>query len=77
MENNKRKSNLTSCEVGSSCPLSPGKVMGDSFLVDQNSEMRIVGQLSEEAGPCPDHAFLVLEVRDPPNHTCAERLLGG
>ena len=51
--------------------------MGDLFLVDQNSEMSIVGQLSEEAGPCPDHVFLILQVRGPPNHTRAESLLGG
>ena len=28
--------------------------------------MRIAGQLRQEAGPCPDHIYLILEVRRPP-----------
>ena len=39
-----------------------GKVIGDSFPEDQKSKMRKAGQLREEAGPCPDHVFLIPEV---------------
>ena len=42
------------------------KVVGDSFSMDQKSKMTIAGQLREEAGPFPDHVFLLLEVRRPP-----------
>ena len=42
------------------------KQFGDSFSTDQNSKMRIAGQLKEEAGPCKDHIFLVPKVRRPP-----------
>lgn len=42
------------------------KVVGDSFSMDQKSKMTIAGQLSKEAGPCPDHVFILLEVRRPP-----------
>ena len=40
-----------------------GKVIEDLFPRDQNSKMRIARQLREEAGPCPGHIFLLLEVR--------------
>ena len=43
-------------------PHTQHKAIGDSFPVDQNSKVRIAGQLRLEAGPCPDHIFLVLEV---------------
>ena len=43
-----------------------GKVIGDSLSKDQNSKIRIAGQIREETGPCPDHIFLILEVRRPP-----------
>ena len=42
------------------------KTIGDSFLVDQNFNTRIAGQLREEAEPCPDHIFLIPKVRRPP-----------
>ena len=35
----------------------------DLFPVDQNSKMRLTGQVREGAGPCPDHMFLILELR--------------
>ena len=38
------------------------KAIGESFHVDKNSKVRIAGQLRLEAGPYPDHIFLVLEV---------------
>ena len=40
-----------------------GKVIEDSFPMDQNCKLRTAGQLREETGPCPDHIFLLLEVR--------------
>ena len=43
-----------------------GKVIGDSFPKDQNSKIRTAGRIREETGPCPDHIFLILEVRKPP-----------
>ena len=43
-----------------------GKVTRDSFPVDWDSKMRLAEQLREEAGPCPDHIFLILKVRRPP-----------
>ena len=50
---------------------SQGKVIGDSFPTDWNSKMRVAGQLRKEAGPCPDHIFLILEVRRSPQpHIC-------
>ena len=33
--------------------------------------------MREEAGPFPDHIFLILEAEDLSDHTCAEGLLGG
>ena len=45
---------------------SQGKAIGDSFSVDQNPKMRTTGELEEEAGPSPDHIFLILAVRRPP-----------
>ena len=50
-----------------------GKAIGDSFSVDQNSKTKIARWLEEKAGPCTDHVFLVTEVGDLPNHTCAEK----
>ena len=47
-------------------PRSQGKAIGDSFPVDQNSKMRTTGELGEQAGPSPDHTFLILAVRRPP-----------
>ena len=41
-----------------------GKVIEDSFPVNQNSKMRIAGQLREKAGSCPDHTFLFPKSRD-------------
>ena len=46
-------------------PRSQGKAIGDSFPVDQNLKMRTT-ELGEEAGPSPDHVFLILAVRRPP-----------
>ena len=51
-------------DASSSCP--QHKTIGDSFLVDQNFNTRIAGQLREEAEPCPDHIFLIPKVRRPP-----------
>jgi len=45
--------------------VSHGKAIGNSFPKDQNSKTRIAGQLREEAGPCRDHIFLIVEVRRP------------
>ena len=56
-------------------PLHHGKATGDSFSADWNSKTRIAEQLREEAGPCPDPLFLVLEGRRTPDHTCAEKAL--
>ena len=43
----------------------PGKStgVGCHFLLQKR---RVAGQLREEAGPCPDHIFCILEVRRPP-----------
>ena len=50
---------------------SQDKVIGDSFPTNWHSKMRVEGQLREEAGPCPDHIFLILEVRRSPQlHIC-------
>ena len=57
-------------------PTIQGKVIRDSFSMDQNSKMRLGGQLREEAGPCSDHIFLFLKAGDLSNHTCG-LLLGG
>ena len=54
----------------------PGKVIGHSLPVDWQSMTRIAGQLREEARPCPDN-FSFSKSGDLPNHTCAEKLLGG
>ena len=43
-----------------------GKAIGESFPMDGNSKMRIVGRLKEKARPCLDHIFPILEVRRPP-----------
>ena len=43
-----------------------GKAVGNSFPVERNFKMRIAGQLRKKAGPCPDHIFLIFEVRRPP-----------
>ena len=43
-----------------------GKATGGSFPVDRNSKMRTARQLREEAGSCPDHIFLIFQVRRPP-----------
>ena len=55
-------------EVDALSPSPPpqGKVTRHSFPVDWNSKMRPAEQLREEAGPCPDHIFLILKVRRPP-----------
>jgi len=53
-----------------------GKVIGDSFSMDQNSKRRIAGQLREEVGPCTEHIFLISK-SGLPDHTCTENLLGG
>ena len=55
-------------------PTIQGKVIRDSFSMDQNSKMRLGGQLREEAGPCSDHIFLFLKARDLSNHTLASSL---
>ena len=47
-------------------PSSPGKTIGDSFLIYQNSKRRIAGQLREKSGPFPDHIFFIPQVRIPP-----------
>ena len=43
-----------------------GKMIGDSFPVNQNSKIKIAEQLRKRAGPCPDHRLLIPEVRRPP-----------
>ena len=40
--------------------LPQGKAVGNSFPIDQNSKMRIAGQLREEAGACPDTVLIML-----------------
>lgn len=52
-----------SIEAGGRSPPNQGKAIGDPFPIEWNSKKRIVGQLEEEAGPCPDLVFLILEVR--------------
>ena len=47
-------------------PRPQGKVTGDLFPLNQSSKTRIAGQLREEAGPFPDHIFLILKVGRPP-----------
>ena len=58
-------------------PPPPGKPIGDSFPVDRNSKMRITGQLNQEAGPCPDHVYLIPKSGELPGNTCREKLLEG
>lgn len=66
------KSNISRRRMG---PLQ-GKVIGDSFPVNQNSKTGIGEPLKEEAGPCWDHVFLFLEVGRPPwPHRCRESSL--
>ena len=46
-----------------------GKAVGNSFLMERNSKMRMAGQLRKTARPCSDHIFLTFEVRRlPPPH---------
>lgn len=47
-------------------PTLEDKAIRDSFPVNLNSRMRMAGQLREEATPGPDHIFLTLDVRRPP-----------
>ena len=49
------------------------KSIGESSPVDWNSKTRIAGQLREDGGPCPEHIFLIFEVRRPPwPHMCSK-----
>ena len=64
-------------EAAGRSPISQGKAIGDSFPVDRDSKTRITGQLGEEAGLCPDHIFLIFEVRRPAQPHMHRRLLGG
>ena len=67
---------LSHCQCGSEAGdrrAPQGKAVGDSFSVDQNSKIRIAGQLREEAGPCLDYMFLFSESGDCPDHTCTEK----
>ena len=43
-----------------------GKVIRGSSPLDWNSKTRKVGQFREKAGLCPEHVFIILEVRRPP-----------
>ena len=54
-------------EVGGRCPTPTpeGKATWDSPPMNWNFKMRIAGQLRELSGPCPDHIFLIPEVRAP------------
>ena len=68
---------MTSCGHELGAPLPQSKAIGDSVSVDWNSKRRIAGQLRGETGPCPDHIFLILEVRRPPQpHNSTESFLG-
>ena len=63
-------------------PLHTGEAIVDSYPVDRYFKMRMAGQLSEEAGPCPDRReqipyFSFSMSRDLPDYTCAERVLRG
>ena len=58
-------------------PILEGKVIRDSFPVNLNSRMRIAEQLREGAGPARTTYFLFSKSGDLPDHTCAERILGG
>ena len=55
-------------------PLPQGKVIGDSFPVDRNSKILLVGQVREEVGPWPDRIyetpyFSFLKSEDLPDYT--------
>ena len=67
---------LSHCQCGSEAgdrQAPQGKAVGDSFSIDQNSKIRIAGQLREEAGPCPDYMFLFSASGDCPDHTYTEK----
>ena len=38
--------------------------------------MRITEKIKKEAGPCPDHIFLIHESGQPPDHAGAKKHLG-
>ena len=60
---------ITGYEAGGRCT-PRGRVIGDSFSVDQNSKMRIAGQVRERAGPYPENTcFSFLKSGDLPDHT--------
>ena len=58
-------------------PPPQGKAIEDSFSGDQNSTWRTAGQVREEAVPCPDHIFPILEVRRLPSYIRAKGFCGG
>ena len=60
-------------EAGGRFPSHQGKAIGEPFPIEWNSQKRIMGQLEEEAGPCPDHVFPFLKSGGLPNHKCAEK----
>ena len=62
-------------EAGGRWALVQGKAIGDLSPVYQHSKTRMAQEPKEEAEP--HHMFLILKVRDLPDYTCAERLLGG
>ena len=39
------------------------------------TKTRIARQLKEKVGPCPDHMLFTPEMKRPPDHVCAEKLL--
>ena len=54
-------------EVDAVSPCPQHKKLAISFLMNQNFNTRIAGQLrEEEAEPCSDHIFLIPKVRRPP-----------
>lgn len=50
---------LNYLEVETICPFALW--YGDSFPMDQNFKKRIAEPLREEAGPCQDHIFFILQ----------------
>ena len=57
-------------------PCLQGTVTGDSFPVDWNSKMRIVGLIERGGWALPRTHFSLSETGDLPNYTWAERLPG-
>ena len=53
-------------KMGLSPTTTQGEAIGHSFPLDGNSKARRAGQLRKKAGLCPDHTFLISEVRRPP-----------